>query len=98
MEILAETLVGQLEEKERDFQKAQNVRSEYAQDVEEIQFWLQRAEAKIEVSTCRGKFFFPGHKAVLDQSDELKEVQVRDFLSCTPLLIKAILKSNLWPC
>ena len=53
LEILAESLMGKLEEKERDLSKAQSVRSEYAQDVEKIQFWLQRAEAKIQVTFKR---------------------------------------------
>ena len=45
---MAESLVGELDEKERDFERSGTVRAEYVQDVEEIQFWLQRAEAKVQ--------------------------------------------------
>ena len=48
VEILAESLINEMDEKERDFDRSGNVRAEYLQDVEEIQFWLQRAEAKVQ--------------------------------------------------
>jgi chromosome segregation ATPase len=40
--------VSEMDEKERDLAKAQSIRTEYTRDLEEITFWLGRAEAKVQ--------------------------------------------------
>lgn len=48
LEILAESLVGEMEEKEREHGRAAAARAEYAADAEEAQAWLQSAEARVQ--------------------------------------------------
>ncbi len=48
MEILGESLVSEMDEKERELAKASSVRAEYTADLEELTFWLGRAEAKVQ--------------------------------------------------
>jgi chromosome segregation ATPase len=47
LEILAETLTNDLDERERELSRARNARAEYATESEELQRWLQSAEARI---------------------------------------------------
>nr|CAD7455197.1 unnamed protein product [Timema tahoe] len=48
LELLWETVSGAMEEKSRDLKRARTVRSEYTVDVDEVQDWLQRAEAQVQ--------------------------------------------------
>nr|CAD7256631.1 unnamed protein product [Timema shepardi] len=48
LELLWETVSGAMEEKSRDLKRARTVRSEYNADVDEVQSWLQRAEAQVQ--------------------------------------------------
>ncbi|CAG2068377.1 unnamed protein product, partial [Timema podura] len=48
LELLWETVSGAMEEKSRDLKRARTVRSEYTADVDEVQDWLQRAEAQVQ--------------------------------------------------
>lgn len=48
LEILAESLVATMDEKERELSKAEAARQEYSDDIEQIQAWLQNAEARIQ--------------------------------------------------
>nr|CAD7432089.1 unnamed protein product [Timema monikensis] len=48
LELLWETVSGAMEEKSRDLKRARTVRSEYNVDVDEVQDWLQRAEAQVQ--------------------------------------------------
>ena len=51
LEILAESLVGEMEEKEREHSRAKSARAEYAKDAEEAQAWLQKAETRVQDRT-----------------------------------------------
>ena len=42
LEILSENLLTEISNKEEEFARAGNVRSEFNQDTEEVQLWLQR--------------------------------------------------------
>ncbi|XP_044734627.1 nesprin-1 [Chrysoperla carnea] len=48
LELLAETIATTMEEKAREFKRARTVRTEYLQDVENVQKWMQSAELKIQ--------------------------------------------------
>lgn len=48
LELLTETLLNAMEEKNREFKKARTIRSDYITDVDEIQRWIKEAELKIQ--------------------------------------------------
>lgn len=47
LELLTESIVGAMEEKDREFKKAKTVRSDYLNDVEDLQTWIKDAEIKV---------------------------------------------------
>ncbi|XP_064211053.1 muscle-specific protein 300 kDa isoform X18 [Tribolium castaneum] len=48
LELLTEALASAMEEKDREFKKAKTVRSDYLNDVEEVQSWIKDAELKVQ--------------------------------------------------
>ena len=48
LEILAESLQGEMAEKERESERARSVRTEYSADVDELQTWLSAVEDKVQ--------------------------------------------------
>lgn len=48
LELLTESLLNAMEEKNREFKKARTVRTDYVNDVDEIQNWIKEAELKIQ--------------------------------------------------
>lgn len=51
LELLAESISSAMEEKDREFKKARTVRTDYVNDVEEIQAWIKDAELKVRDRT-----------------------------------------------
>ena len=48
VEILGETLVAEMDERERELAKSIAIRAEFTKDLEEITAWLGRAESKVQ--------------------------------------------------
>ncbi|KAL3268198.1 hypothetical protein HHI36_007323 [Cryptolaemus montrouzieri] len=48
LELVGETVLNIMEEKDREFKKARTVRTDYLNDVEEVQSWIKDAELKIQ--------------------------------------------------
>ncbi|XP_068085330.1 muscle-specific protein 300 kDa [Anabrus simplex] len=48
LELLAETVLSTMDDKERQFKRARTVRSDYDQDVVHVQDWLQKAELRLQ--------------------------------------------------
>lgn len=47
LELLAEAISGAMEEKSREFKKARTIRTDYTNDVDEVQTWIKDAELKV---------------------------------------------------
>ncbi|XP_017768073.1 PREDICTED: nesprin-1 [Nicrophorus vespilloides] len=47
LELLAEALSNDMDEKDREFKKARTVRSDYLRDVDGVQSWIKEAELKV---------------------------------------------------
>ena len=47
VEILGESLVSEMDEKDRELSRATSVRAEFASDLEEVTSWLGKAEARV---------------------------------------------------
>lgn len=48
LELLAEAIISAMEEKDREFKKARTIRTDYVNEVDEIQSWLKEAELKVQ--------------------------------------------------
>lgn len=48
LELLTEAITSAMEEKDREFKKAKTVRSDYLNDVDEVQSWIKDAELKVQ--------------------------------------------------
>lgn len=48
LELLTEAIASAMEEKDREFKKARTIRTDYLNDVEEVQSWIKDAELKVQ--------------------------------------------------
>lgn len=48
LELLIESVIAVMEDKEREFKKARTIRTDYLTDVEELQTWIKESELKIQ--------------------------------------------------
>lgn len=48
LELLTESVIAVMEDKEREFKKARTIRTDYLTDVEELQTWIKDSELKIQ--------------------------------------------------
>lgn len=48
LELLTESVIAVMEDKEREFKKARTIRTDYLTDVEELQTWIKESELKIQ--------------------------------------------------
>ncbi|VEN54046.1 unnamed protein product, partial [Callosobruchus maculatus] len=48
LELLTETIANAMEEKAREFKKARTVRTDYLNEVEDVQNWIKEAEIKVQ--------------------------------------------------
>ncbi|KAG5889989.1 hypothetical protein JTB14_035905 [Gonioctena quinquepunctata] len=48
LELLAESITGAMDEKDREFKKARTIRTDFTNDVDELQAWIKEAELKVQ--------------------------------------------------
>ncbi|XP_060527804.1 muscle-specific protein 300 kDa isoform X12 [Cylas formicarius] len=48
LELLSESITSAMDEKDREFKKARTLRSDYVNDVEELQNWIKETELKVQ--------------------------------------------------
>lgn len=48
LELLTEAITSAMDEKQREFKKARTIRTDYLNDVDEVQHWIKEAELKVQ--------------------------------------------------